>query len=91
MLFKKVLELSTIYDNRKSFYGKAMVLEDTEGNTYLKSYDTIVLKLDKEGNLYDTWGDYSATTLRHQKEFIRQFTGQKVTKSFIDNLPKLDI
>ena len=72
------------YDSHKSFYGKAIV-EVSGGwgqNATLYSYDTPVVMVgyatDGEGNsefcayLTPDW-DYSATTLRHVKEFLRQY------------------
>lgn len=50
------------YDGRKSFYGKAKVIEDDK-RISLKSYNTIVCYIDKQskklGKLFDS---YSATT-----------------------------
>ena len=64
-------ELSTKYDSRKSFYGKARVeTSSTTGEVYLVSYQTKVASIhDSIAIVYDT---YSATTLRHIKEFLRQ-------------------
>lgn len=70
-MYTNVFELTPIYDSRKSFYGKAQVLTDTNGVYYLKSYETIVAKCD-HGN-YESLGYYSNTTSRHQKEFKLQF------------------
>lgn len=51
------------YDGRKSFYGKAKVIEDDK-RISLKSYNTIVCYIDKQskklGKLFDS---YSATTM----------------------------
>lgn len=68
---KKVEELEPIFGNRKSFYGKAFVYEDAEGNLYLRSYDTIV-SVYKNGKVTH-FGKFSQTTSRHQKEFERMF------------------
>lgn len=61
------------YDNRKSFYGKAHVLEDDRGNAYLKSYDTIVCYIDPAGCVHRTWSGYSQTTQRHINSFMYEF------------------
>ena len=69
---KNLFELTTRYDARKSFYGKAIVEED--GNTLtLYSYCTPVAKM-IDGK-YQSLGyeGYSQTTSRHIKEFRRQF------------------
>ena len=61
------------YDSRKSFYGKAHVLE-RDGEKRLISYNTTVCKLDKNGRFVRLWGGYSATTMRHINSFL-MFTG----------------
>jgi hypothetical protein len=61
--------LNPVYDSRKSFYGKASVL--IEGNTKkLVSYSTTVATI--EGTKATIHGFYSATTLRHIKDFLYQ-------------------
>lgn len=61
------------YDNRKSFYGKAHVLEDNAGNAYLQSYDTIVCYIDASGHFHRLWAGYSATTQRHINSFMYEY------------------
>lgn len=61
--------LKTRYDSRVSFGGKAMV-EDENGKLNLYSYKTLVAYI-KDGKAYVN-GEYSATTMRHIKEFLRQ-------------------
>ena len=56
-------------DGRKSFYGKALVLEYADGTQVLKSYDTKVLKRKPDGTLVRMWDGWSATTGRHIKTF----------------------
>jgi translation initiation factor 1 (eIF-1/SUI1) len=70
-------ELSTNYDSRQSFYGKATV--EVQGDVMrLISYTTIVATITKEvkatGDVLTAkvFGTYSATTLRHIKEFLKQ-------------------
>jgi hypothetical protein len=53
----------------KSFYRKAIVIIDDDGNETLKSYDTEVIRRDKDGTLHRLWDDWSATTGRHIKAF----------------------
>ena len=64
--------LSPQYDSRKSFYNKAHVVDDNDGNSTLYSYNTPVCRIigDKV-ELLPKW-DYSATTLRHVKDFLQQ-------------------
>lgn len=74
-----IYELPTIYDSRKSFYGKAQVQLNKTDNTEvytLFSYDTKVATCvkDTEANntTYTLVDIFSSTTTRHQKEFFRQ-------------------
>lgn len=60
-------------DGRKSFYGKAHVIE-RDGEKLLRSYSTIVCKIDKSGHFVRKWGGYSVTTMRHVNSFLR-FSG----------------
>ena len=76
-------ELRPVYDRRKSFYGKAVV-EMSGSIRTLYSYGVRVCTVDTVGDLgqpmfclHDKW-DYSATTLRHVKEFLRQMVGSHV-------------
>jgi hypothetical protein len=73
-------ELATRYDRRQSFYGKAKILEQ-DGVITLLSYDTPVArikngKFEINANVCD-YLLYSNTTLRHIKEFYRQFVEYK--------------
>lgn len=66
------------YDDRKSFYRKAIVIEE-DNTTYLKSYDTIVAKI-KNGVFSRLWDDYSLTTMRHINSFRYHFNMKKISK-----------
>ena len=57
-------------DRAKSSYGKAKVIEK-DGETLLQSYDTIVCKIDKNGEFVRMWDGYSATTIRHVNSFLQ--------------------
>lgn len=66
-------ELQAINDSRKSFYGKARVVDGYNNDKVkaLFSYDTLVAFIDTSGNmLYQGW--FSATTARHIQEFAKQ-------------------
>ncbi len=65
-------ELSARFDSRKSFYGKAKVLDHGNGILELMSYNTIVSRC--ENGKIEHLGKWSQTTTRHQKEFERQFS-----------------
>ena len=63
-----------IYDlrhcDRKSFYGKAKIIETAEA-FYLLSYKTIVCKVDKATRSFTKfWSGESATTMRHINAFL---------------------
>ena len=66
-----VYDMSPQYDARQSFYGKARV-DDNGNEKTLYSYNTPVAKIigDKV-ELLPKW-DWSQTTLRHVKEFLKQ-------------------
>ena len=73
-------ELTPIYDTRKSFYGKAHVIENFNKLTLI-SYSTEVAQV-IDGVLQDMNGQpidlkkpgWSQTTNRHIREFAKQFT-----------------
>lgn len=70
-------ELRPIYDTRKSFYGKAIVKEETRKNVFmliLYSYMKPVARVEKYDNrcVFRILGKFSQTTTRHQKEFFKQ-------------------
>ena len=73
---EEIFELQARYDSRKSFYGKAIVKElrtpDGQVIYTLYSYGTKVAEVDSEG-VYHSYGKWSQTTSRHQREFERQF------------------
>ena len=68
----KRYELDTIYDSKHSFYSKAMVEVEDNGNKVLLSYGHEVVRI-RDGKPYLTtaW-NASQTTLRHVKEFLKQ-------------------
>ena len=69
-------KLDPKFDHRKSFYGKARVLEKDDGTKVLYSYGTPVVRIrNGEATLltkgYLGWSS-SPTTLRHVKDFLQQ-------------------
>lgn len=76
-----LLELQPEYDRRKSFYGKARVEVKDNGDKLLWSYNTMVCKISQGGAF--VFGTYSATTLRHIKEFLKQNGFEATTKKQI--------
>ena len=89
--------LEPYYDSRKSFYGKAKVIENTDDNNTIKilySYGTEVAKITFNGNhtIYEYYGKYSQTTTRHQKEFFRQEgIGETLLKKLLKKEGKIKI
>ena len=67
----RIMELCPYYDSAQSFYGKAKIIE-IENDVFLLSYDTIVAFYNRETKNAKVVDTYSATTLRHIKEFLRQ-------------------
>lgn len=67
----KIYELQARYDSRKSFYGKAHVIDYENGTIELQSYDTIVSRC--VNGIVEHLGKWGQTTSRHQKEFEKQF------------------
>lgn len=52
-------------DHHKSFYGKAVVEQDSKGVQTLYSYNTPIIRKAPDGSLERLWGGYSKTTQRH--------------------------
>lgn len=70
-----VFELTARYDARKSFYGKAHVIDDGDSLT-LMSYATRVMRVDRNGDVTVAFHQpCSQTTARHMREFSKQFCG----------------
>lgn len=69
VLGRKVFELPCM-DSRKSFYGKAKVIECKNGVKLLQSYNTIVCAIDENGEFARLWDGYSVTTMRHVNSFL---------------------
>lgn len=64
-------ELTPRFSNVKSFYKKAFVIFFSDNLILLQSYETIVAGV--LNGKYLSFGKYSSTTSRHQKEFEKQF------------------
>lgn len=69
----KIYELDARYDSRKSFYGKAHVIDHGNGTLELQSYNTIVARIENGEVKQADIGVYSQTTNRHIREFIKQY------------------
>lgn len=79
-------ELSPVADSRKSYYGKASVVE-WNGENILVSYETAVCKIDRAGRFVRLWEGYSATTMRHINSFNRLFGIRGGGKAWWDKQP----
>lgn len=79
----RIMELCPYYDNAQSFYGKAKVIE-IENDVFLVSYNTIVAFYNRETKIAEVIDTYSATTLRHIKEFLKQSGFKAETKKQIE-------
>ncbi len=58
------------FDTRKSFYGKAKVIENDNGEKVLISYNTEVAKITESGKVIRLWDGTSQTTCRHFNSFL---------------------
>lgn len=68
-LTMKIMYELTPTNRRKSFYGKAKVVEMENGDIGLLSYSTIVARI-HNGKFERLWSGYSATTMNHINSFL---------------------
>ena len=71
---------------QRDYYGKAYVIEE-DGETLLKSYNTIVCKVVPGRGFVRLWGGYSDTTKRHINDFRRLFDLPALNKREWNALP----
>ena len=81
---KTITALDTMFDSRKSFYGKAKIEQDGDRITLI-SYNTKIVSVMND-QLYPLWDGYSMTTARHIKEFFKQFYGVEVNKKIFEQI-----
>ena len=67
------------FQHEKSFYGKAHVLHETNGDTILRSYDTNVCTIKPDGTIKMT-ALYSRTTQRHIEAFLTLYKDKWIHK-----------
>lgn len=72
-------------DSHKSFYGKAVVVED-DNKAILYSYGTPVAEI-VDGIIRKLWNCYSATTMRHVNAFIDFYGIEGGGKKWWESLP----
>lgn len=68
--------------SRKSFYGKALVLEGKDGTHWLQSYDTVMCSVDRDGHVRRHSDHRSYTTNRHVKAFLETFAPDMESSEF---------
>ena len=73
-------------DGHKSFYGKAILIDDEKGTRTLESYNTPVCKLVSDGAFIKLWDGYSATTMRHVNGFRAHCRLPQINKAAWDRL-----
>lgn len=90
----KIYELTPLNSTQKSFYGKAIVKEYSNGAKLLYSYDTFVCGL-RPNNEISHIEYHSLTTGKHINEFLIQNGIAKMTKKEIvelsEKLPDLTL
>ena len=84
----QVLKITNIEElkptnSQKSFYGKAVILYLDNGGRILKSYNTLVIYENPNGEMFDLWGGYSVTTQKHIKSFCGLNKAQVVELPFL--------
>lgn len=79
-----MLLLDTVYDSRKSFYGKATV-EIWGDKVTLYSYNTAIVEIDGD-DVKALWEGWSMTTGRHIKEFFLQFYDIPCNKKLFEKI-----
>lgn len=59
------------FDTRASFYGKAKVIEQDNGEKVLQSYNTHIAKITTGGEVVRLWSGNSQTSSRHFNSFLK--------------------
>lgn len=73
---------------QKSYYGKAVIIDDENGVFALRSYDTIVCRYDSNTGVFTRlWGGYSRTTANHVNDFRRHFGLAPLCKKEWEKIP----
>ena len=76
-------------DSRKSFYGKAIVIQEKSENgdiiSVLQSYVTKVARYNHTTNKMEVFGWHSMTTARHINSFLVHFGFNKCNKKQLEN------
>lgn len=75
------------FDGRKSFYGKAKVIEEDNGEKVLQSYNTRVCRITSGGEFVRMWSGSSSTTIRHINSFLQLYDISGGGKAWWDMQP----
>ena len=67
-----VYHLAPCNTSQKDFYGKALVIRESDGRLVLQSYSTQVAEISADGKRLTIHSWYSKTTTRHIREFALQ-------------------
>ena len=67
-----IYHLSPQNCRQRDFYGKALVIRETDGRLVLQSYQSRVAEICADGKRLTIHSWYSKTTARHIKEFALQ-------------------
>ena len=68
----KIDDLTVVYGNQKSYYGKAKVIYTHDNRVVLRSYDTNVASFHIDTQKLYINGYFSNTTSKHQWDFMKQ-------------------
>lgn len=80
------MKVTQLINNNGNPAANHFIIQCSNGDTVLQSYDSLVAKIDKNGNvtLGPDW-DYSNTTLKHLKTFLGTNESKKELQKKIDS------
>lgn len=74
--------------NRKPFKKSNMLVENKEGKTYLRLFDNIIAKLDKNNELFITTAGWNSVTTRERLNGLSGVRlGTKKGQLYLNNVP----
>lgn len=82
-----VQEFELIARSQNSFYGKAKIIIDENGEIFLRSYNTLVCYINKNKEFVRLWEGYSNTTQKHINDFCKLYGFKGYSKKEWLNLP----
>ena len=78
----RTFELKPI--NGQKTFGRKAIVEEENGVSYLRSYDTVVAKFDHHDNKMQVYGWFSNTTARHINAFLDFYGFDTCTKKELE-------